>query len=416
MVSLGVNSYRFSISWARILPKGRFGDVNMAGIHYYNELINALLLKGIQPFITLTHFDLPQELENRYNGFLSSKSQKDFGYYADICFKYFGDRVKFWTTFNEPNYQVMFGYRTGYFPPSRCSSSFGNCTQGNSDEEPFVAAHNIILAHATAVQIYKTKYQEEQGGSIGIVMHCPWFEPISNSTEDKLASERAQAFFSNWFLDPIILGKYPREMVEILGEILPEFSENDKEKLKTGLDFIGINHYTSFYAQDCLYSLCENGRGISKTEGFYLQTQQKNGVPIGQPTEVDWLFNYPEGIEKIVTYIKDRYNNIPMIITENGCGQANNPKLGIKEAIHDVTRVEYLSGYLDSLTTVIRNGADVRGYFLWSLLDNFEWRKGYTQRFGIHYVDYATLERTPKLSATWFKEFIVKHTISKSNM
>ncbi|WCJ25759.1 beta glucosidase 46 [Euphorbia peplus] len=416
MVSLGVNSYRFSISWARILPKGRFGDVDFAGIHYYNELIDTLLLKGIQPFVTLTHYDLPQELEDRYKGFLSSESQKDFGYYADICFKYFGDRVKFWTTFNEPNYQAILGYRFGTFPPSRCSSPFGNCTEGNSENETFVAAHNMILSHATAVQIYRTKYQKEQGGSIGIVLHFYWFEPMSNSTADKLASQRAQAFFSNWFLDPIIFGEYPREMVEILGSSLPQFSKTDQENLKTGLDFIGINHYTSNYVQDCLYSLCKNGLGSSKTEGLCLQTPYKNGVPIGQPTEIDWIFVYQQGMEKIVSYVKDRYNNIPMIITENGYGELNNPKLSLEEALNDVGRVDYISGYLDSLAIAMRKGADVRGYFAWSLLDNFEWTNGYTQRFGLHYVDYATLERTPKSSATWFREFIAKHKISKLDL
>ncbi|WCJ20257.1 beta glucosidase 46 [Euphorbia peplus] len=415
MVSLGVNSYRFSISWARILPKGRFGDVNLAGIRYYDELIDALLLKGIKPFVTLVHFDVPQELEDRYNGFLSSESQKDFGYYADICFKYFGDRVEFWSTFNEPNLQVDYGYRSGCLPPSRCSNPFGNCTCGNSEKEPFVAAHNMILSHATAVEIYKTKYQKEQGGSIGIVVHFPWYEPISNSTEDELASERARAFCSNWFLDPIIFGKYPREMVEILGSTLPEFSSNDREKLKTGLDFIGINHYTTNYVQDCLYSSCKNGKGSSKTQGLCLQTQQKNGVPIGQPTDADWLNVYPQGMEKTVSYVKDRYNNIPMFIAENGYANANNPKLSIEETLHDVARVEYMSGYLDSLKTAMRNGADVRGYFAWSLLDNFEWTYGFTLRFGLHYVDFATLERIPKLSATWFKEFIAKHKTSISN-
>ncbi|WCJ20256.1 beta glucosidase 46 [Euphorbia peplus] len=413
MVSLEVNSYRFSISWARILPKGRFGDVNLAGIRYYNDLIDALLHKGIQPFATLVHFDLPQELEERYKGFLSSESQKDFGYYADICFKYFGDRVKLWSTFNEPNYQATLGYGSGRFPPSRCSRTFGNCTEGNSEKEPFVAAHNIILSHATAVQIYRTKYQKDQGGSIGIVVHYHWYEPISNSAEDKLASERAQAFFSNWFLDPIILGNYPREMVEILGSTLPEFSDNDQEKLKTGLDFIGINHYTSFYVQDCIYSFCKNGPGSSKTEGFCLQTQQKNGIPIGQPTDLDILYVYPEGMEKTVTYVKDRYQNLPMIISENGYAEKDNPKLTIEEAVDDERRVEYISGYLEALKTAIRKGADVRGYFVWSLLDNFEWTAGYTQRFGLHYVDHATLKRTPKSSATWFKEFIAKHKISK---
>ncbi|KAJ6706859.1 BETA-GLUCOSIDASE 45 [Salix viminalis] len=218
MDSLGITSYRFSISWARILPRGRFGDINEAGISYYNKLIDSLLLKGIQPCVTLTHYDIPQELEERYGGWLSPRCQEDFGYYADICFKNFGDRVKYWTTFNEPNIQAIKAYRLA-------------------------------------------KYQKEQGGNIGIVLFCVWFEPNSNSTADMSAADRAQDFFVNWFLDPIIFGNYPSEMSKILGSTLPRFSRNDKEKLKNGLDFIGINHYTSEYVQDCIFSACETGTG-----------------------------------------------------------------------------------------------------------------------------------------------------------
>ncbi|KAJ1405602.1 Glycoside hydrolase family 1 [Sesbania bispinosa] len=161
MEATEVNSHRFSISWARILPKGRFGDVNWAGINFYNKLIDALLLKGIQPFVTLSHYDIPQELEDRYRGWLSPQSQEDFRFYADLCFKTFGDRVKYWVTFNEPNLLVPHGYRSGIFPPCRCSGSLAiaNCREGNSEKEPFLAAHNIILSHAAAVDIYRTKYQ-----------------------------------------------------------------------------------------------------------------------------------------------------------------------------------------------------------------------------------------------------------------
>ncbi|KAL0012390.1 hypothetical protein SO802_007498 [Lithocarpus litseifolius] len=317
MASLGVNGYRFSISWARILPKGKLGDVNLDGINFYNKLIDGLLHKGIQPFVTLTHFDIPQELEEKYGGWLSPKSQEEFGYFAEICFKLFGDRVKYWATFNEPNCQVIMGYRTGEFPPSGCSSPFGNCTHGDSEREPFVAAHNIILAHAAAVQNYRTKFQKEQEGSIGIVLHAAWFEPISNSTPDKLAAERAQSFFLNWFLDPIIFRDYPAEMKEILGSILPEFSSDDREILKNGLDFIGINQYTSFYVQDCISSICEPGPGVTKTEGYYRQSSQKDGMHIGEPTDLEWLNVYPLGMEKMVICIVGRYNNIPMFITEN---------------------------------------------------------------------------------------------------
>ncbi|KAL5842581.1 hypothetical protein ACOSQ3_013184 [Xanthoceras sorbifolium] len=410
MESLGVNSYRFSISWSRILPKGRFGDVNVAGINYYNKLIDALLLKGIQPFVTLTHFDSPQEIEDRYGAWLNPKSQEDFGYFADICFKSFGDRVKYWITFNEPNLQVILSYRTGAYPPSHCSKQFGNCSKGDSEKEPFMAAHNIILSHATAVHIYRTKYQKDQGGSIGIVLHAAWLEPISNSTADEIAVERAQSFFMNWFLDPIIYGKYPEEMIKILGpSTLPEFSSKDMEKLKNGLDFIGINHYSSYHIQDCIHSVCEPGKGVTKTEGFSRQSS------IGESTDLDWQNIYPHGMEKIVNYVKERYNNIPMYITENGYGEKSTPNsTTTEELLNDVKRVEYMAGYLEALLTAVRGGADVRGYFAWSLLDNFEWTFGYTVRFGLHHVDYASLRRTPKLSAIWYKQFIVKHQIIKS--
>ncbi|KAG4945892.1 hypothetical protein JHK87_041899 [Glycine soja] len=328
---IGVNSYRFSLSWARILPK-------------------------IEPFVTMSHYDIPLELEERYGGWLSPEIQEDFKYYANICFKNFGDRVKYWVTFNEPNVATIRGYRTGMWPPSRCSGSFGNCSYGgDSEREPFIAASNLLLSHAVAVDLYRTKYQ---GGKIGVVMNAIWFEPVSNSWKDKLAAERAQSFYMNWFLDPIIIGEYPAEMHEILGQDLPTFSRYDVEKLKSGLDFIGVNHYTSAFAKDCIFSACEQGRGSSRTEGI---------------------------------------------------GMRENSNHATKEIINDVERVEYLRGYLDSLATAIRKGADVRGYFVWSLLDNFEWTDGYSIRFGLHHVDYATLNRTPRMSAFWYKNFIALH-------
>ncbi|KAK6149783.1 hypothetical protein DH2020_017308 [Rehmannia glutinosa] len=373
MENLGVNSFRFSISWARILPKGRFGHVNMAGIDHYNKLIDALLEKGIQPFVTLTHYDIPQELEVRYGAWLRPEIRNDFEHYADVCFKYFGNRVKYWVTLNEPNVMAIRGYRSGIYPPSRCSVSYGNCRKGNSEEEPLIAAHNMILCHAAAVNIYRTRYQE-QGGSIGIVMNAVWYEPFSNSTEDKLAAERAQSFYLNWFLDPIIFGKYPEEMHRLLGALLPEFSKNDLEIMSNKLDFIGINHYTSFYSKDCIYSHCQSGApGVSKSEGYSLRTALRDGALIGESVSL---------------------------------GIMNKLNTSVSYFLNDVKRVEYMSSYLDSLAMAIRKGADVRGYFAWSLLDNFEWISGFTIRFGIYLVDFASLKRTPKLSAAWYKEFI----------
>ncbi|KAG8082664.1 hypothetical protein GUJ93_ZPchr0014g47482 [Zizania palustris] len=161
---LGVNSYRFSISWARIVPRGRLGEVNSAGIAFYSRLIDALLQKDIQPFVTLNHFDMPHELETRYGGWLGAGIREEFEYYTDVCFKAFGDRVRFWTTFNEPNLLVKFQFMLGKHPPNRCSPPFGHCNRGDSRREPYVAAHNVLLSHAAAVRNYRTNYQVTRDG------------------------------------------------------------------------------------------------------------------------------------------------------------------------------------------------------------------------------------------------------------
>ncbi|CAA7054707.1 unnamed protein product [Microthlaspi erraticum] len=401
---LGVDSYRFSLSWARILPRGRFGDVNMEGINHYNRVINAVLERGMEPFVTLTHYDIPQELEVRYRSWLSPQIREDFVHYAEICFQYFGDRVKFWTTFNEPNVQVLNSYRTGEYPPSRCSKPFGNCTRGNSDIEPLVAAHNIIRSHLAAVYTYRMKYQEEQRGKIGLVMSANWFEPVSDSLADRLAAERALAFYLTWFLDPVVYGRYPKEMQEILGEDLPEFTKDDLKLSKNGLDYIGINQYTGRYAKDCLHSACEPGKGGSRVEGFVNNHALKDGLALGEPTSISWLNVYPQGMEKVLMYATERYKNIPLYVTENGYGENSTGAL-----LNDHRRIKYMSSYLDALKRAMRKGAHVRGYFTWSLLDNFEWVYGYTLRFGLYHVDFDTLERTPRLSASWYKNFIVKN-------
>ncbi|XP_038972721.1 beta-glucosidase 18-like [Phoenix dactylifera] len=404
MHHLGVNSYRFSISWSRILPRGRFGKVNSAGIAFYNRLIDALLLKGMQPFVTLNHYDIPQELEDRYGAWLNPQIQKDFGHYADVCFRAFGKKVKYWSTFNEPNVVATKGFMTGEYPPQHCSKPFGDCLSGDSNIEPYIAAHNIILAHATAVEIYKKKYQAKQGGSIGIVISSSWFEPLRDIPADRLAVQRALAFETAWFLDPIVFGEYPPEMRQILGLRLPTFSSEDRRKLQYKLDFIGINHYTSHYAKDCMFSPCEEGS--TGSTAFVISTSERNGIPIGTPTSMPSNYVVPEGMEKIVMYTMQRYNNITMVVTENGCAQGSTRNDPTTNMLNDKDRVEFLHSYLTALTRAMRQGADVRGYFIWSLLDNFEWLYGYTQRFGLYHVNFETQERTPKLSAKWFKEFL----------
>ncbi|XP_043705438.1 beta-glucosidase 18-like [Telopea speciosissima] len=404
MHSLGVNSYRFSISWSRILPKGRFGKVNPAGIEFYNKLINALLQKGIQPFVTLHHVDFPQELQDRYGSWLSPEVQKDFGYFAEVCFKAFGDRVKYWATMNEPNLVAKLGYIIGDIPPNHCTKPSNGCHYGNPANEPYVVAHNMILSHATAVDIYRRKYQVKQGGMIGIVIHAIWYEPLRDTPADRLAAERAVDFLHAWILDPIMYGDYPSEMRDILGPLLPIFSLEEKEKLKNQLDYIGLNHYTTFYAQDCMFSRCNSV--TSQIDAFVNPTVERDGHPIGEPTGMPDFYVVPSSMEKMVMYFKERYNNTPMMITENGYSDASHPDSPIEDFLNDTKRVDFLNGYLTSLTKAMSNGANVKGYFIWSLLDNFEWSNGYSLRFGIHYVNYNTLKRIPKLSAKWYKEFL----------
>ncbi|XP_048558506.1 probable inactive beta-glucosidase 14 isoform X1 [Triticum urartu] len=412
MHSLGVNSYRFSIAWARILPRGRFGHVNPDGVAFYNAIINALLHKGIQPFVTIFHYDIPHELEERYGGWLSPEIQKDFGYFANICFKLFGDRVKFWLTMNQPNLLAKFSYLNGWFPPGHCSEPFGNCAFGNSSIEPYIAGHNMILSHANVVSIYRNNYQERQGGYIGIAVSARWYEPLRNTTIDQLAVERAISFNVPWFLDPIILGDYPAEMRKILGPTLPEFTLKQKKKLHaTKLDFIGLNHYSTWYAKDCIFSPCE--MDPMDGDARVLSLVERDGVPIGKETGAPFFYDVPHGMEKAVMYYKQRYNNTPTYITENGYAQASNSSMTAKDFTGDTERIDYISGYLTYLVSAIRKGADVRGYFVWSILDDFEWTSGYKDRFGLYHVDFKTQKRTPKLSAEWFREFLKGSLVSR---
>ncbi|VAH24909.1 beta-glucosidase 16-like isoform X1 [Triticum dicoccoides] len=405
--SLGVNSYRFSISWARILPRGRLGGVNSAGIDFYDRLIAAVVQKGIEPFVTLHHFDLPHEMETRYGGWLGAGIREEFDYYADVCFKAFGDRVKFWATFNEPNLFTRLAYVLGKYPPARCSAPFGTCDSGNSHREPYVAAHNMLLSHAAAVHNYKKNYQATQGGSIGIVIAMKWYEPLTNTTEDILAARRALSFEVDWFLEPIFFGDYPREMHELLASNLPKFTSEEKSLLqKNKADFIGVNHYTTIYVKDCISSPCDlNTYEAYEGNALVLATGERDGVAIGKPTAFDGYYVVPEGMEQIVKYVNQRYTNTPVYVTENGYSQYSNNTMD--ELMNDGERVNYLQGYLTFLSSAIRKGANVRGYFVWSIIDNFEWTFGFTVRFGLYHVDYETQKRTPKMSAKWYRDFLM---------
>nr|AUO68306.1 putative glycoside hydrolase [Populus trichocarpa] len=404
MKMLNFDAYRFSISWSRIFPDGT-GKVNWLGVAYYDRLINYMIEKGITPYANLYHYDLPLALEKKYKGLLSYQVVKDFADYADFCFKTFGDRVKNWMTFNEPRVVAALGYDNGLFAPGRCSKAFGNCTAGDSATEPYIVAHHLILSHAAAVQRYREKYQEKQKGRIGILLDFVYYEPLTSSKADNLAAQRARDFHIGWFIHPIVYGEYPKTMQNIVGNRLPQFTKEEVKMVKGSMDFVGINQYTTFYMYD-----------PHQPKPKYLGYQQdwnvgfaykKNGVPIGPRANSNWLYNVPWGMYKAVMYIKERYGNPTIILSENGMDDPGN--FTRSKALHDTTRVGYFKAYLTQLKKAADEGANLAGYFAWSLLDNFEWRSGYTSRFGIVYVDYTNLKRYPKMSAYWFKKLLERN-------
>ncbi|KAM3686294.1 hypothetical protein ACJW31_11G187800 [Castanea mollissima] len=419
MKEIGLDFFRFSISWTRILPKGKIsGGVNQEGITFYNNLINELLSQGLKPFITLFHWDVPQALEEEYGGFLSQNIVDDYRNYVDVCFKEFGDRVKYWVTINEPNSFTIGGYVTGIEAPGRCSNYIGNCTYGNSGIEPYIVGHNLLLSHATAVKLYKEKYQESQMGEIGISVQSYWDLPKYQTVASIKAAFRGLDFRFGWFVDPIIFGDYPEIMRVLVGTRLPIFTESQSKMLKGSLDFLGVNYYTARYADDSTSSSSVNlsyttDSLVNLTITLFNATAEKDGIPIGQPTAADWLFVYPRGIRELMLYVKKKYNNPPIYITENGVD--DNDSLPIQKALNDSLRIKYYHCHLSNLLKAIRAGVDVRGYFAWSFLDNFEWESGYTLRFGITYVDYKNgLTRYLKSSAFWFKNFLQKENVIRS--
>ncbi|CAK9871950.1 unnamed protein product [Sphagnum jensenii] len=407
MMQLHVDAYRFSISWSRLMKlDGSVPELNADGVAYYNHLIDGLLAKGIQPYVTLYHWDLPQIYQDAFGGWLSQKIVKVYADYAEACFAAFGDRVKHWITFNEPQQFSVLGFGLGIHAPGRCSTR-SMCAEGNSATEPYIVAHHVLLAHAAAVDIYRRKFKATQSGVVGIALDCEWGEPLTSSREDVAAAERHVEFQLAWYLDPIYNGSYPTIMHQHVGDRLPEFSKDEIALLQGSLDFIGLNHYTSRFIS--------NGLVYQKTESMgHFQDQQvnstvvRNGQKIGNQAASDWLFIVPWGLQKTLSWITKRYNKPALYVTENGMDDLEEAK-PLEEMLNDTRRVHFYQDYLTSVLAAIRDGADVQGYFAWSLMDNFEWAAGYTRRFGLYYVDYKDdQKRYPKASAEWFSHFLDK--------
>ncbi|KAF3452587.1 hypothetical protein FNV43_RR03020 [Rhamnella rubrinervis] len=387
MKEMNLDAYRFSISWPRLLPNGKLsGGVNKEGIKYYNNLINELLAKGLEPYVTLFHWDVPQTLEHQYGGFLSPRIVKHFRDYAELCFREFGDRVKHWITLNEPLTFSSGGYAAPSMAPYRCSEwQQLNCTGGDSGTEPYLVTHHQLLSHAAAVKIYRDKYQASQKGLIGITLISYWMIPYSDAKHNQNAAIRALDFMFGWYMDPLINGDYPHTMRSIVGGRLPKFTKTQSKTLKWSFDFIGLNYYTAFYVA---YAPNHNANASFLTDSHANLLTERNGIPIGPKAASAFINIYPGGIRDLLLYIKTKYHNPLIYITENGVDEFNDPKLSLEEALVDNQRIDYHYRHLYYLRRAIKDGANVKGYFAWSLLDNFEWTSGYTVRFGINYVDY----------------------------
>jgi len=371
MRRLGIMSYRFSISWSRILPSGR-GAVNAAGLAFYDRLVDALLANGIAPMATLYHWDLPAALDDR-GGWLNRDIASWFADYASVVVRVLGDRVPTWTTINEPWVISDAGYLHGIHAPGHTSVA----------ETP-VVSHNLLRAHGAAMQAIRA----EGGRQAGLVVNLEPKYPASESAADLAATARADAYFNRQFLDPVFFGHYPEELAAIFGSDWPAFPPGDFDLIRQPLDYLGINYYTRQVVRN---DPSERPVGAGRVR----QDQRLH-------TALDWEV-YPQGLTDVLVWVRDRYGNIPLIITENGAA------LEGPDGIDDPLRVAYLHDHLLAACAAIAEGVDLRGYFVWSLLDNFEWSNGYSKRFGLYHVDFETQARTPKSSAAFYAEVIRTH-------
>ena len=390
MAEMGLKAYRFSLSWPRIIPSGH-GKVNLEGIRFYSDLIDSLLARGITPWVTLYHWDLPIALHLEEDGWLNPGMAERFRDYASVCFEHFGDRVKHWITFNEPWVVSILGYGQGVFPPARLSNV-----------EPYRAAHNLLRAHGMASEAYRSKYQPVQRGTIFMTNNCDWREPRTDAPRDVEAAQRALEFYLGWFADPLFRGEYPEVMRNRLGERLPRFAPEDRERILGSSECLGLNHYSTLYAAHAepgeLQPITPYGNGgISEDQDVNLSADEA-----WEKTTMGWSV-VPWGCRKLLHWIDQRYDHPEIVITENGCSLDDRVAEG---GVDDPLRVAFLDSYLSECHRAIHEGVSLKGYFLWSFMDNFEWASGFTRRFGIHYVDFDTQERIPKTSARWYADVV----------
>jgi beta-glucosidase len=373
MRRLGMNAYRFSISWSRVLPRGR-GQVNPAGLDFYGRLVDALLGNGIEPMVTLFHWDLPAALDD-LGGWLNPDIANWFADYASIVFRKLDDRVKMWVTLNEPWVVTDRGYLHGAIAPGH----------RNRFEAP-IAAHHLLRAHGAAVQAYRSVGRHR----IGLVVNLEPKYPASNEPADREATARADAYMNRQYLDPVFLGRYPEELGEIFGDAWPAWPAEDLALIRQSIDFLGVNYYT---------------RNVTRWDA---NAWPLRAAPVRQKgatyTETGWEV-YAQGLTDTLLWVMERYGNPPVYVTENGAAFFDAPTVE-DDRVEDPLRIDYLRKHIRAIHAAMQSGVDLRGYFVWSLLDNLEWSLGYSKRFGIVHVDFASLKRTPKDSAYFYSKVI----------
>ena len=367
---LGLNAFRFSIAWPRILPAGR-GEPNAAGLDHYDRLVDELLAAGIEPFVTLYHWDLPQALEER-GGWPERETAEAFAEYVDVVSERLGDRVRHWITQCEPWVVSWLGYGLGEHAPGR-----------SSDADALAAAHHVLISHGLAAEVLRRRSPEAK---VGITIDLVAFHSLTESQADLDAVTRLDGSRNRWILDPVLRGAYPEDMLEVFEPILPTIEDGDLSTIAAPLDFLGVNYYT----RSVVRADPEDGKPV---------TVDAEDV---ERTEMGWEV-YPDGLFELLVRLQNDYTLPPLYVTENGAAYADHRNNG---TVHDPRRISYVDRHLSAIARAIEHGIPVQGYFLWSLLDNFEWAMGYSRRFGIVYVDYATLERVPKASYRWYRDFI----------
>ena len=377
MRDLGLTAYRFSIAWGRVLPEGR-GRVNAAGLGFYERLVDELLGAGITPMATLYHWDLPAALDDR-GGWLNPDIAHWFAEYATTVYKALDDRVTLWATLNEPWVVADGGYMHGVLAPGHRSA-----------HEAAIAAHNLMRAHAQGVHAYRAVGRHQ----VGLVVNIEPKHLAANATEaDRHARDLADAYMNRQYLDPALRGCYPVALREVFGEAWPDWPTQEVEALKVPIDFLGLNYYT---------------RSVVRHDpaGWPVKAAAVR-QPAGVHTETGWEL-HPQSLTEALLWLHHSYGGLPLYVTENGAAFYDPPN-AIDGRVDDPLRVHYLHTHLKAVRDAIDQGADVRGYCAWSLLDNLEWAFGFTKRFGLVHVDFQTQQRTPKASAHYYARVIASH-------